>query len=120
MPNPRKGAVSRKKSGGVALKPKPPRSGRGDLPELPKPAQSLRPPGTAMKKVIIVHDAAGKIVSITQVAPGATHGVGVRPNPGYSVREVEVKGALAEEPLGGIPQKYEFDLKTGQLKKGRS
>jgi len=50
-------------------------------------------------KTIIVHDERGKVVSVTRVAPDAKFGVGVRPNPGHTVKEVEA-GDLAADPFG--------------------
>ena len=119
MPNLRKGIAGRKKSAGTPLKPRPSRRKHHKTPKLPAPAPQLLPQRASKKKVILVHDSAGKIVSVTQVAPDARHGVGIKPNPGHTVKEFEVTGALAETPLGEIREKYGFDLKTGALIKGR-
>jgi hypothetical protein len=51
-------------------------------------------------KTIVVHDERGQIVSVTKVAPDATFGVGVKPQPGQTVKEYEA-GTLAEDPFSG-------------------
>ena len=60
-------------------------------------------PGTArVVRTLVVRDAAGRVVSVTKVAPDAMFGVGVKPPPGHTVTEVEA-GTLAEDPFGGGP-----------------
>lgn len=57
-------------------------------------------PGTArVVRTLVVRDAAGRVVSVTKVAPDAMFGVGVKPPPGHTVTEVEA-GTLAEDPFG--------------------
>ena len=85
--------------------------------KVPPAAQQPRAEA-GMRKMIIVHDASGKIVSVTRVAPGARHGVGVVPNPGHTVKEVDVP-AGAEELRPGNVSGLEFDVKRGRLKTGR-
>lgn len=68
-----------------------------------------------MKRVILVHDAVGKIVSVTHVPPGARHGVGVKPPAGHSIREIELEQETAS--LSEIRDHHVVDLSTGTLKK---
>jgi hypothetical protein len=51
-------------------------------------------------KTIVVHDDRGQIVSVTKVAPDAKFGVGVKPEPGQTVKEYEA-GTLAADPFAG-------------------
>ncbi len=56
-------------------------------------------PGVARAvRALVVRDAAGRIVSVTKVAPDAKFGVGVKPPPGHTVTEVDA-GTLAEDPF---------------------
>lgn len=117
MAQPRKGGQRRTKSGGRVRQPQP----AGATPPAARRPQARQPEARTtgpanLVKMLIVHDANGRIVSITRVAPEATHGVGVHPNPGHFVKEVQVPSTLAAQPLNEIPQFYSFDLKTGALK----
>jgi hypothetical protein len=68
-------------------------------------------------KVIIVHDALGRIISITKISPDAPKelGVGVLPNPGDSVVEVELTGDDANKSLDAIHRTLAIDVKSGNI-----
>jgi hypothetical protein len=51
-------------------------------------------------KTIVVKDERGQIVSVTKIAPDAKFGVGVKPQQGQVVTELEA-GSLAEDPFSG-------------------
>jgi len=75
-------------------------------------------------KVIVVHDARGKIVSLARLEHEITQrdlavGVGVKPGRGQSVLEVDISGDLAGKPLSEIHNEYQVDLKAKKLVKGK-
>ncbi len=61
-------------------------------------------------KILAVHDALGRIVSITRVAHGLAQGVGILPDAGNSVLVVEVPDLAENTPLIDIHNNYYVDL----------
>jgi hypothetical protein len=68
-------------------------------------------------KVIVVHDSLGRIVSVTKLSPDAAKesGIGVLPNPGESVVEVELTGGNANRSLSDIHSAMAVDVRSGKL-----
>jgi hypothetical protein len=69
------------------------------------PPEELREPQfgqdtPTLVKTLVVRDAQGQIVSVTKVAPNAKFGVGVKLQPGHTVKEFEA-GSLAGDPVDG-------------------
>ena len=61
-------------------------------------------------KVFVVYDALGKIVSVTQAKHGIVQGVGVMPNAGHSVLEVDLRGEFENKALIDIHNHCSIDL----------
>jgi hypothetical protein len=68
-----------------------------------------------MAKVLVVHDAAGRIVTVGQVRGTAHGGMNIFPSPGRSVVEVEVSDELAKKPLIDIHHHCVFDIKSKKI-----
>ncbi len=68
-----------------------------------------------MKKLLVVHDAIGRIVTIGQVRGEAHGGMNIFPSPGRSVVEVEVSEEIAKKPLIDIHHHCVFDIKSKKL-----
>jgi hypothetical protein len=67
-------------------------------------------------KLLIVHDAVGKIVSVGRVQHHSEQrGFGVLPQPGHHTLEVEVSGAISEKPLIDIHNHCIIDVNSKQL-----
>jgi hypothetical protein len=96
-----------RKSGGRVVEPPEPHRQPAAQPEaatyqtVPPEEQRETPPHglPRPRRVILVHDERGQVVSVTKVAPDAKFGVGVKPNPGHTVKELEA-GDLPEDPFG--------------------
>jgi hypothetical protein len=55
-------------------------------------------------------------VSVTKVAPDAKYGVGVKPQPGQTIKEYAA-GTLAEDPFPRFQKESQPERKTGPRKK---
>lgn len=98
---------SRRISGGPAQHDKATKEERGEsergtryesVPPEDKKQRTAQQGVARVIKTIVVHDERGQIVSVTKVSPEARFGVGVKPQPGQTVKEYEA-GTLAEDPL---------------------
>ncbi len=104
MPDPKPPRSHRKLSGG---KVRPHDSIEGERTEtgeatryepVPPEERNVTKGGAVTMKTIVVKDERGQIVSVTKIAPDAKFGVGVKPQQGQVVTELEA-GSLAEDPF---------------------
>lgn len=107
MPNTQKPHSGRRKSAGPVKKQEAvtqPEEFRYERvpPEERLPAQ-LGQGVAVVAKTIVVRDERGEIVSVTKVDPGAKYGVGVKPQPGQTIKEYAA-GTLAEDPFAPAPK----------------
>ncbi len=68
-------------------------------------------------KVIVVHDANGRIISITQVNADSKQGVGVAAEAGEVVTELELPAEVARKPLLDLHKEYVIDPQARKLVK---
>ena len=77
------------------------RTGEPKYDKLPPGEGGPSQPGPGVpviRKTIVVRDEQGQVVSITNIAPGARFGVGVKPKPGQTVTEYAA-GTFTEDPF---------------------
>jgi hypothetical protein len=68
-----------------------------------------------MKKLLVVHDVTGRIVSIGHVRGEAHGGMSIFPSPGRSVVEVEASDEMEKKSLIDIHHHCVIDIKSKKL-----